>query len=92
MTQQEILQLSATVGAIRDKVNARSGTLENITITHAGCDVVVEGNTAGLLELARLVLMVASKDVDGAHQDFDGATFASRADGVLTVALNKSLQ
>ena len=92
MMQQEILQLTEVAKTIRDKVNAGRGTLQNTTITRAGSGVIIEGNTAGLLELARLVLIVASKDVDGAHQDIDEASFASRADGVVTVALNNVLQ
>jgi hypothetical protein len=63
----------------------------NIAIDVARGSVLVEGNRAGLIELARQVLMVASKDVSGAHQDFDAAGFASKADVMLTVALNQKL-
>ncbi len=68
-----------------------AGKTENMVILVLPGSVVVEANQSGLLELARQILLVAAKDIDGAHQDFDKARFASRAQATLTVALNNSL-
>lgn len=64
---------------------------QNIVIAVTQGSVLIEGNRTGLIELARQVLLVASKNVSGAHQDFDQSGFASRADATLTVALNPGL-
>lgn len=49
------------------------------------------GNKSGLPELARLMLLVAARERTGAHQDIDRSGFASKADGILTIALNNEL-
>lgn len=75
----------------RDRLNAESGGLQNVTISISEEGVVVSGNRSGLVELARMALMVAAKEKSGAHQDIDETTFASKADGVLTIALDDKL-
>lgn len=88
----EISELVAVLAVLRDRENAKHGTLENMVIDVAPGSVVIEANRSGLLELARQILLVAAKDISGAHQDFDTAGFASRADATLTVALNRALK
>jgi hypothetical protein len=84
-------QIRELLAVARDATR-HSGQLENITIATHDDAVVVTGNRAGLIELARLVVMVASKDVDGAHQDIDTTHFASTADRMLTIALDTKLR
>lgn len=88
----EISDLAAALASLRDQENAKNGALENMVIDVAPGSVVVEANRSGLLELARQILLVAAKDISGAHQDFDKAGFASRADATLTIALSQSLK
>jgi len=84
-------QIGALLSAARD-VARGEGQLENITIeTHADA-IVVTGNRAGLIELSRVILMVAQKQVDGAHQDIDTTHFASSADRILVIALDNKLR
>lgn len=87
----ELVQLIGATKEARDRCNAESGGLQNVTISMSADGVVVTGNKAGLLELARLILMVASKERSGSHQDIDTNSFASKADGVLTIALDNTL-
>lgn len=91
MVNPEIADLAKSLALLRDHANAAQGTTENVSVSLSNRDVVIEGNTAGLLEFARVVLMVASKNLDGAHQDIDTASFASRADVAIVVALNNRL-
>lgn len=88
----EFSELINLIKQARDRSNAESGGLQNVTISMSQDGVVVAGNKAGLLELARLTLMVASKQQNGAHQDIDRSSFASKADGVLTIALDNDLR
>jgi len=87
----ELIELINLTKQARDRCNAETGGLQNITISVSGDGVVVAGNRAGLLELARLTIMVASKEQSGSHQDIDKGSFASKADSVLTIALHTEL-
>lgn len=49
--------------------------------------VIINGNTNGLVRLARLVLEVAAKDFAGAHQHFDDVGELDTCEVPLTIVL-----
>jgi hypothetical protein len=49
--------------------------------------VIINGNTDGLVRLARLVLEVAAKDIAGAHQHFDDVGELDTCEVPLTIVL-----
>lgn len=59
----------------------------SLTKADAGNTLLVEGNTAGLVNLARMVLDVASKEFSGAHCHFDTAGIVEVAEMDLVVSL-----
>ena len=87
--EKRISYLAQSAEVLRDAANEETGGLQNMKFQKHDGGATLTGNRSGLIELARHILQVASGEWQ--HTDIDEATFASRSDGTLTIALDQNL-
>jgi hypothetical protein len=90
LTLNEVLELVHSLDASSIEPDGTTNLFLELRKSSGGDGVRINGNREGLVHFARLILDVAAKDFDGAHQHFDDAGEMDTCEAPLVISLKSA--
>ena len=80
--RQRLLQPRNELYELRDAAGA-DGVYLNVTVGPVAHEATLEGDTAGLIQVAARLLELTTKEFQGAHEHFDYASCSEGSDSLI---------